>query len=129
MPKPKPRPSTISRDPYAGDAYAFIGAPPVKKEESKAADQPPLAPSESKPAAGKAATEKITTPFPVELIERARDAAYWERATLSGIIVQALADALDRMEQERGEAYKPRASELRGGRPVGTGKGRNAGNA
>jgi hypothetical protein len=123
---PKPKPSTISRDPYAGDAYAFIGAPPVRKEEPKAAEPPPS--PIQKPAAVKPVTEKITTPFPHPLIERARNAAYWERATLTGIIVQALADALDKMEQERGEAYQPRASELRGGRPIGTGKGRKASN-
>jgi hypothetical protein len=120
---PKPKPSTISRDPYAGDAYAFIGAPPVRKEEPKAAEQP-SAPPVKKPVI----TEKITTPFPVELIERARDAAYWERVTLTGIIVQALTDALDKMEQGRGEAYQPRQSELRGGRPVGSGKSRKASN-
>jgi ribosome-binding protein aMBF1 (putative translation factor) len=74
------------------------------------------------PAAAKSQTEKITTPYPVELIERARNAAYWDRTTLAGIMVQALADALDRMEQGRGEPYAPRASQLRGGRPVGTGK-------
>ena len=125
---PKPKPSTISRDPYAGDAYAFIGVPPVKKEEPKAVEQPP-APPVGKPVAAKPVTEKITTPFPVELIERARDAAYWERVTLTSIIVQALTDALDKMEQGRGEAYQPRQSELRGGRPVGSGKGHNASNA
>ena len=120
---PKPKPSTISRDPYA-----FIGAPPVKKKEPKAVARSP-ATVVQKTTAEKTVTEKITTPFPVELIERARDAAYWERVTLSGIIVQALADALDKMERERGDAYPPRQSELRGGRPVGPGKGRKAGNA
>ena len=35
-----------------------------------------------------------------------------------------LADALDRMEKGRGEPYPPRQSQLRGGRPVGTGKGK-----
>jgi hypothetical protein len=110
---PKPKPSTISRDPYAAaDPYAFIGTP-TKPQEAKAAE--PV----SKPV-----TEKITTPYPVELIERARNAAYWDRTTLASILVQALADALDRMEQGRGEPYPPRKTELRGGRPVGSGKGR-----
>jgi hypothetical protein len=74
------------------------------------------------PPVRKAATEKITIPFPEDLIERARNAAYWDRLTLAGIVVQALAEALDRMEQERGEPYPPRIGELRGGRPVGKGK-------
>lgn len=123
---PKRKPSTISRDPYADDPYAFIGAP-VRKEPKP--ETTPAAPQHDPQPVRKPVTEKITTPYPVEMIERARNAAYWERATLSGIIVQALADALDRMEKERGEPYPPRTNELRGGRPVGTGKARNAGNA
>jgi hypothetical protein len=110
---PKPKPSTISHDPYA-----FIGTP-TKAAPPQPADEPPPV---TKPAPDKVATEKITTPFPVDLIERARNAAYWDRLTLTGIIVQALTDALDKMEKERGEPYPPRASELRGGRPVGRGK-------
>ena len=109
---PKPKPSTISRDPYAEDPYAFIGTP-AKKEAPPAPVTPPV---------GKTVTEKITIPFPEKLIERARDAAYWDRLTLAGIVVQALTDALDRMEKERGVPYPPRAGELRGGRPVGRGK-------
>jgi hypothetical protein len=103
----KPKPSTISRDPYA-----FIGTPAASPAERKVAEPPPRKP----------ATEKITTPYPVELIERARDAAYWDRTTLTGIMVQALAEALNRMEKGRGEPYPPRHSPLRGGRPVGSGQ-------
>lgn len=118
---PKPKPTTISRDPYADDPYAFIGTP-TKKEEAKA---PERVAEKSEPVP-KPATEKITTPYPTDLIERARNVAYWERTTLSGIIVRALSDALDHMEAAREEPYPPRKSELRGGRPVGSGKGRNA---
>lgn len=117
---PKPKPSTISRDPYAGDPYAFIGTP-TKQEEPPASV--PSAPVQ------KATTEKITIPFPHDLIERARNAAYWDRLTVTGIVVQALTEALDRMEKERGEPYAPRTSELRGGRPVGAGKASKARNA
>lgn len=123
----KPKPSTISRDPYTEDPYAFIGSP-SKKEPSAAPEQAPPEPQPVKmtapepQAVRKAATEKISTLFPVELIERARDAAYWDRDTLAGIIVQALSDALDLKEKQRGETYPPRKSELRSGRPVGSGK-------
>lgn len=112
---PKPKTSTISRDPYASDPYAFLGTPSRPDTPKLPEPQEPL-------PATKAVTAKITTLFPVELIERARDAAYWDRDTLAGIIVQALADALDRKEKERGEPYPPRASQLRSGRPVGTGR-------
>ena len=106
---PKPKPSTISHDPYA-----FIGKP-ATPAAIRVGEPPP------EPVA-KPRTEKITTPYPVELIERARDAAYWDRSTLTGIMVTALAEALDRMEKGRGERYQPRPGELRGGRPVGSGK-------
>lgn len=114
---PKPKPSTISRDPYA-----FIGTPAKKEEPSASVEQSPA-------PVKRAATEKITIPFPEDLIERARNAAYWDRLTVTGIVVQALAELLERMEQERGEPYPPRTSELRGGRPVGTGKTSKARNA
>jgi hypothetical protein len=110
---PKPKPSTISHDPYA-----FIGTPTATKPQALQVAQPPALPQ---PVA-KPQMEKITTPYPVELIERARNAAYWDRTTLASILVEALAAALDCMEQGRGEPYPPRASELRGGRPVGSGK-------
>lgn len=109
---PKPKPSTISHDPYA-----FIPKPGTEPQASRPAESP----APAQPPA-KTQTEKFTTPYPVELLERARNAAYWDRTTLASILVQALADALDRMEQARGEPYPPRQSELRGGRPVGTGK-------
>jgi hypothetical protein len=122
---PKPKPSTISRDPYAAqDPYAFIGGPTPKAEEPKAAAKSPEPPQPVK----KVATEKITTPFPVELIERVRNAVYWEPdATLAGILVQAVADTIDRMERERGEPYPPRKNRLRSGRPIGTGKSKEGG--
>ena len=115
---PKPKPSTISRDPYAAaDPYAFIGTTAGKPEPAQASETSPP------PPVKKAATEKITTPFPVDLIERARTAVYWEPdLTLAGLIVGAVAEALDRMERERGEPYPPRNRKLRSGRPIGSGK-------
>lgn len=124
---PKPKPSTISRDPYAAeDPYAFIGTPakpePARSVPAKAPEKTPELP----PSVKKAVTEKITTPFPAELIERARTIVYWEPdLTLSGLIVEAVADALNRMEKERGEPYPPRNRKLRSGRPVGTGKNKD----
>src|SRR5512135_733941 len=107
----KPKSSTISHDPYA-----FIPA---------AVESPRVVPKQSgeKPALE---TEKITIPFPVELAERVRNAAYWDRLTLAGIVTAAVQEALDRMEQERGEPYPARARELKGGRPVGRKNTRNA---
>lgn len=113
---PKPKPSTISRDPYAApDPYAFIGTTPAQPGQG-AAPSPPVK---------KAGTEKVTTPFPVDLIERARTAVYWEPdLTLAGLIVGAVTEALDRMERARGEPYPPRNRKLRSGRPIGSGEGK-----
>ncbi len=121
---PKPKPSTISRDPYAAeDPYAFIGTP-AKPEPAEAPEKQ----TDPLPPVKKVVTEKITTPFPAELIERARTAVYWEPdLTLSGLIVEAVTDALNRMEQERGEPYPPRNRKLRSGRPVGSGKSKQDG--
>ncbi len=118
----KPKQRTISHDPYA-----FIQGQPdsssTREEEEK-----PLAATAEEPARSNA-TEKITTPFPADLIEQVRNAAYWERLTLTGIIVQAVSEAVARMEKERGEPYAPREGELKGGRPIGSGKARNTRNA
>jgi hypothetical protein len=116
----KPKQRTISHDPYAFIEAQPEGSPAQQEQEQEkpeatAAQEPGHAP----------ATEKITTPFPGDLIERVRNAAYWERLTLTGIIVQAVTEAVARMEQERGESYPPRKGELKGGRPIGSGKTRN----
>jgi hypothetical protein len=126
--KPRERQSTISHDPYAfiqtsQPAQAEQGGPVVRQREE---EPPAQRPAE---AAKTVQTEKITTPFPVDLIERVRNAAYWERLTLTGIIVQAVNEAIERMEKERGEAYPPRKADLKGGRPIGSGKARKASNA
>lgn len=104
----KPKPSTISRDPYVDDPYAFIG--------TTAKASTPRPPEKAK----KVENAKITVVFPAELIEQARDAAYHDRDTLAGIIVQALADSLERKVAERGAPYPPRAKELKRGRRVGS---------
>ncbi len=120
---PKPKPSTISRDPYAtNDPYAFI----PKSEEPEAKVPEPIPVSTAKATVEK--PEKITTPFPSDLIERARNAVYWEPdLTLAGLIVEAVAEALTRMEQERGGPFPPRNRKLRSGRPIGTGKSKENG--
>lgn len=118
----KPKQRTISHDPYA-----FIQgqpeSPSTRQEEEK------LKAATAEEPARSTATEKITTPFPANLIEQVRNVAYWERLTLTGIIVEAVSEAIARMEKERGEPYPPRKGELKGGRPIGSGKTRNTRNA
>jgi hypothetical protein len=117
---PKPKPSTITRDPHAiTDPYHFIpqgNSLPVSSPGKLALPERAAEPER------KAKSEKISLPIPVELIERVRDAAYWERMTLASIIEEALTDKLDRMEKGRGAPYEPRTGKLHTGRPLGSGK-------
>jgi hypothetical protein len=65
--------------------------------------------------------EKLGVTLPADLAERARDAAYWTRGTLVGLIEAGLRSELARLEKANGGAFDPRESELRTGRkPKGT---------
>lgn len=67
----------------------------------------------------KQAKERMTFHLPVEVMERAKNAVYWTPGlTLADLAAQALRDAVDRLEKKRGEAFPPRKSELKGGRPM-----------
>jgi hypothetical protein len=69
--------------------------------------------------APKQAKERMTFHLPVEVIERAKNAVYWTPGlTLAGLAAQALTEAVDRLERHRGQAFPPRESELKGGRPM-----------
>lgn len=70
---------------------------------------------EPEPAA--APRERVTVALPAELMGRARNAVYWTPgATLAGLVEDAVADALERVEQENGGAFRPRSSNLKPGR-------------
>ncbi len=63
--------------------------------------------------------QRLTVHLPVELIERVKNAVYWTPGlTLAGLAEQALAETVGRLEGDRGEAFPPRAEELKGGRPL-----------
>ena len=67
----------------------------------------------------KQAKERATFQLPVGLIERTRNAVYWTPgATMAGIMEEALAAYLGRLEKKRGEPFPERAGALRTGRPV-----------
>lgn len=78
---------------------------PKKSVGKKAAEPPP-------------ARERLTVQLPAEIVERARDAAFWERTTVTDIVEQGISIVLDKLEQRRGEPFTTRSSGLKVGRPV-----------
>lgn len=78
----------------------------AKKPLAKAVKQPP------KPG-------RVTVLISPEVVERARNAAYWEPGvTVAGLIEVGLSRELDRLERERGESYPKRRAKLKAGRPI-----------
>src|ERR1035437_2276025 len=68
--------------------------------------------------APKQAKERMTFHLPLEVMERAKNAVFWTPGlTLAELATQALTDAVNRLEQKRGEAFPPRKADLKGGRP------------
>lgn len=64
------------------------------------------------------AKERLSVTLPVELLERLRNAVYWTPdLTIAGLIEQAVADSVDRLEQRHGEPFPPRIESLKRGRP------------
>lgn len=62
--------------------------------------------------------EKFTTTLDPATVERVRNAAYWSRNPVAAIVERAILAELERMERANGEPFKPRAAELRQGRPL-----------
>jgi hypothetical protein len=65
--------------------------------------------------------EKITVHLRRDLIERVKNAAYWNpRLTIAAIAEMGIAQSIEQVERENGGSYPPRDSELKGGRPIGS---------
>ena len=90
---------------------------PLRREESR---QPqPEAAEGSKAESQK--KEKLTVHLTHDLIERVKNAAYWNpRLTIASIAELGVRYAIEQVEKEHGGAYPPRESELKGGRPIGS---------
>jgi hypothetical protein len=68
---------------------------------------------------GPAARRKITVHLRPDLVERVKNAAYWNpRLTIASIAEMGILYALDQIEKANGGPYPPREQELRGGRPI-----------
>ena len=107
---------TIGEDPL--DAYfsprkpqEARKAPVPGKTTRKATERPQEA-----PRAGK---DRLTVHLPPEVIDRAKNAVFWTPGlTLAGLAEEAFVEALEKLEKKNGGPFKPRTSELKGGRPM-----------
>lgn len=79
---------------------------------------PTLTPREQT-ATARVVKERLTVHLPTDLIDRVKNAVYWTPGlTLAGLAEQALTKAVAELEQERGERFPARKTELKGGRPL-----------
>ena len=63
---------------------------------------------------------KITVVIPIELLERVRDAAWWERESLAGLAEEGLRLVVEKLERQNGGPFGPRKKSLKPGRPQGS---------
>ena len=89
-------------------------ASPVRSE------QPRNAEAEPKKVEGQK-REKLTVHLTHDLIERVKNAAYWNpRLTIASIAELGVKFAIEQVEKEHGGPYPAREAELKGGRPIGS---------
>jgi hypothetical protein len=63
--------------------------------------------------------QKLTVHLDEDLVNRVKNAAYWNpRLTIARIAERGLQLAIREVEKENGGRYRPRESELVGGRPI-----------
>lgn len=88
--------------------------PSLQQKDLTNASRMPVKPKTASPPA----KARFTVALPVAVLDRLRNAVYWTAdLTLAGLIEQAVADSLDRLEQRHGEPFPPRIQPLKGGRP------------
>jgi hypothetical protein len=105
--------ATIKNDPFASVIPLREGADAVEAGPDAA---PPPAPGRSRQPLKR---QKLTVHLWTELVERVKNAAYWNpRLTIASIVEMGIYDAIERIEKEYGGPYPRRESEIRGGRPM-----------
>jgi hypothetical protein len=107
--------STIGKDPFETlipDRIAEQGAEVIEH---------PAANREEKPEKKVQKKEKLTVHLTHDLIERVKNAAYWDpRLTIASIAELGIKYAIEEVEKAHGGPYPQRESELKGGRPIGS---------
>jgi hypothetical protein len=110
--------STIGKDPFETTIPDRIGEAEAKLREVPANHDNAPTVTTSKAAQKK---EKLTVHLTHELIERVKNAAYWNpKLTIASIAELGVKYAIEQVEKEHGGSYPPRESELKGGRPIGS---------
>lgn len=90
-----------------------------KKPERDKGEKRERLPHSERPDRSGGGKVRLTVHVPPDVSERAKDAVYWTPGlTLADLAETALRRELDRIEEERGEPFPKRTSELRGGRPL-----------
>ena len=117
------RTSTIKNDPFETLIPDRVGE--QANEEAQANNVAPFRREQTpQPEPSKAESqkqEKLTVHLTHDLIERVKNAAYWNpRLTIASIAEVGVRYAIEQVEKENGGAYPPRESELKGGRPIGS---------
>lgn len=129
--------STIKNDPFAtlipdrseelaAEERAVEVVTPIRPRaveprpvEARPAETPKASDGQKPSEANK--KEKLTVHLTHDLIERVKNAAYWNpRLTIASIAEIGVQYAIELVEKENGGPYKPRESELKGGRPIGS---------
>ena len=55
-----------------------------------------------------------------DLLERLRNAAWWQRKTLATLAEEGLRLVVERLERQHGGPFEPREEDLKTGRPQGS---------
>lgn len=102
--QPTSRASTMERDPFASVI-------PEYTEEVTSKSPTPVSVSGRR--------GKISVTLDVDLIDRVKNAAYWNpRLTIAKIAEKGIRKAIEQIENENGGRYKQRDSKLKGGYPM-----------
>lgn len=103
--------SKVKRRAIGDDPLDFVISQTRTQTSASVAAPPPAPPRVEK--------ERLTVHLPLELIDRVKNAVFWTPGlTLAELAEIALAETVKRLEAERGAAYPPRTSQLKGGRPI-----------
>ena len=120
--------STIPRgkDPLGNVTYHQEPIPPINNliaDTSREAKAQPEATRETAPSAKEVtATEargKVTVALPMDLLERLRNAAWWQRKTLATLAEEGIELVVEKLERQHGGTFRTLRRGTEAGSPAG----------